>query len=138
PLTHVIDRCLAKEPESRWDSAKDVKFELEWAEKSQPAAVPVPAKTPVRTRLSWVVAALAVVVALALAWVAWRATRPVDRPLMRFSADLGPAAVEGRNITAAISPDGTRLTFVVRGSGGKEQLATRLLDQAQATLLPGT
>src|SRR6202011_5955371 len=41
PLTHVIDRCLAKEPESRWDSAKDVKFELEWAEKSDPAATPV-------------------------------------------------------------------------------------------------
>ena len=71
-------------------------------------------------------------------WAPWRVTRPTDRPLMRFSADLGPEAVEGRNITAAISPDGTRLAFVARGPGGKQQLATRLLDQAQATLLAGT
>src|SRR6266704_1475426 len=57
---------------------------------------------------------------------------------MRFSADLGLEAVEGVNITAAISPDGTRLAFVARGPEGKEQLATRLLDQAKTTLLPGT
>ena len=42
------------------------------------------------------------------------------------------------NISAAISPDGARLAFVARGPAGKDQLATRLLDQAQATLLPGT
>ena len=86
----------------------------------------------------WVAVALAIVAALALGWIAWRATRPVDHPLMRFSVDLAPEAVEGLRITAAISPDGARLAFVARGPGGKEQLATRLLDQATATLLPGT
>ena len=49
--------------------------------------------------LPWVAAALAVIVALALGWIAWRATRPVDHPLMRFSADLGPDAVEGPYIS---------------------------------------
>src|SRR5712664_134050 len=91
------------------------------------------------SRVPWAVAAaLAVVATLALGWVAWRATRPVERPLMRFSADLGPEAVAGPSVTAAISRDGTRLAFVARGPGGKQQLATRLLDRAQATLLPGT
>jgi hypothetical protein len=37
-----------------------------------------------------------------------------------------------------LSADLTRLAFVAHGPGGKQQLATRLLDQAQATLLPGT
>src|SRR6202011_2926017 len=68
----------------------------------------------------------------------WRATRPVDRPLMRLNADLGLEVVEGPRITPAISPDGARLAFMARGPAGKQQLATRLLDQAQLTLLAGT
>src|ERR1700676_4902985 len=91
-LAHVIERCLESEPENRWQSASDVRRELEWAGKTQPAAAPVPAdaRQQVGIRpLPWLVAAgLAVVAAVAL-WVAWRPTRPVDRPLMRFSADLG-------------------------------------------------
>jgi serine/threonine-protein kinase len=52
--------------------------------------------------------------------------------------DLGPDAMTGLNLTAAISPDGRRLVFPARAPNGKQQLATRLLDQTQATLLPGT
>jgi Tol biopolymer transport system component/predicted Ser/Thr protein kinase len=128
-LENVLRGCLEKDPDDRWQSARDIKRAL---------ATPAP---PVRAgfnKLPWVAAALAVVAALALAWVAWRAPRPADRPLMRFSADLGPEAVEGSRITVAISPDGARLAFVARGPAGKQQLATRLLDQAQATLLAGT
>jgi serine/threonine-protein kinase len=84
-----------------------------------------------------VAAALALVLAVTGAgW--WRATRPVDRPLTRFSVDLGPDALRGINLTAAISPDGRRLVFPGRGPDGKPLLATRLLDQALSTLLPGT
>jgi serine/threonine-protein kinase len=57
---------------------------------------------------------------------------------MRFSVDLGPDAAAGQRSTIAISPDGRRFVFVVRGEGGKEQLATRLLEQTNYTLLPGT
>ena len=32
-LSHVIERCLARDPESRWQTAQDVKAELEWAGK---------------------------------------------------------------------------------------------------------
>jgi len=80
---------------------------------------------------------LAIVAAMGW-WTAWRSTRPVDHPLMRLSVDLGPDAVAGVNITAAISPDGTRLAFPAHGPDGQRQLATRLLDQSQATLLSGT
>ncbi len=132
---YVIDRCLEKDPDDRWQSAHDVKLAL--------AAMPAPAP-PVGVGharpLPWVVTAVLAIAVLVAAVGWWRATRPVDRLLMRFSADLGPDAVEGGGIslTAAISPDGTRLAFVARGPGGKQQLATRLLDQAQATLLAGT
>jgi hypothetical protein len=92
-----------------------------------------------RVRLWAVVAAgvLAIVAAIGW-WTAWRSTRPVDHPLLRLNVDLGPDAVVGGNITAAISPDGTRLVFRAHGPDSKRRLATRLLDQPQATLLSGT
>ena len=43
-----------------------------------------------------------------------------------------------RLLGAVVPPDGRRLVFSARGLDGKPQLATRLLDQAEATLLPGT
>ena len=34
-FAHVIERCVESEPENRWQSASDVKRELEWAGKTQ-------------------------------------------------------------------------------------------------------
>ena len=90
------------------------------------------------TTLPWAIAVLAIVAALAL-WAPWRASRPVEPHLLvRLSVDLGPDAMTGLSLTAAISPDGRRLVFPARAPDGKQQLATRLLDQAQPTLLSGT
>jgi serine/threonine-protein kinase len=130
-VRRLLHRCLEKDPKRRLRDIGDAWSEIGREEEQKPQAAGP------RT-LPWVVAAVMAVVAAAVLWVAWRSARPVDRPLMRFSADLAPDAVQGANITAAISPDGGRLAFVARGPGGKEQLATRLLDRAQATLLPGT
>jgi serine/threonine-protein kinase len=78
--------------------------------------------------------AFAVVVSVLL----WRAERPADRPMTRFSVDLGPDAVTSTFSTAAISPDGRRLVYSVRAAGSGTQLATRLLDQSTATVLTET
>ena len=136
PRVHKLLRwCLEKDRKNRLQAIGDARRLLQ--EPTSEATAPVPS-TGKLSALAWSVAALLAVVATSTSWIAWRATPPVDRPLMRFSADLGPEAVEGPRITAAISPDGTRLAFAARGPEGKEQLATRLLDQATARLLPGT
>jgi predicted Ser/Thr protein kinase len=135
-LEGMLGTCLEKDPEDRWQSARDLKAALELV--GQAHGLSPTGHGPVRQRWPWIVAAALAVIAAVLGFGWWRATRPVDRPLVRFSADLGPEAVEGFGITAAISPDGARLAFVARGPAGKQQLATRLQDQAQATLLPGT
>ncbi len=81
--------------------------------------------------------ALLAVVAVALGTIAYRATRPAElKPLIRLDANLGPNAVAGADV--AISPDGTRIVYPIRGADGKPLLATRLLDQSAITPLPGT
>ena len=134
PLDRVVRRSLAKDPDQRFQTARDLKAALSWALEHQPQV----ATAPSRSRLGWVAAGLLAIALAGVSWVAWRATRPVDHPLTRLSVDLGPDAMTGLNTTVAISPDGRRLVYPARGPDGKQQLATRLLDQAAATLLPGT
>jgi serine/threonine-protein kinase len=132
----IIERCLRKDPRRRWRDIGDVRMALE---EGQPPATIAVVPPPRRSVLPWATAAVLLAIAAgAASWIAWRATQPVEHPLTRLSVDLGPDAMTGLNLTAAISPDGRRLVFPARGPNGKQQLATRLLEQAQATLLPGT
>ena len=57
---------------------------------------------------------------------------------MRLDVSLGPDAITDASSTLAISPDGSRIVFPVRGADGKRQLATRLLEQALISMLPRT
>jgi len=85
--------------------------------------------------LRWIAGALAII-ALALGFLLWRATRPVERPLqplVRLDVDLGSDVSLGAGPSAILSPDGSRLVFVSQG-----RLFTRRLDQTKATELPGT
>src|SRR5215831_4349798 len=130
----IVERCLRKDPRQRWRDIGDVRVALEQGVSTAPVA------ESRRTVLPWVLAgglAIATIISIAL-WAPWRDKRPASPPLMRLSVDLGPDALVGTTHTAAISPDGTRLVFPSRGPDGKQQLATRLLEQTQATVLPGT
>lgn len=127
-LRRMLRRCLEKDPRKRLRDIGDVWALLDTAE--APAAA--------KSKRPWIAAAAATLLAVAGWFVAWRATRPAEYPLMRLSVDLGPDAVMGLNTTVAISPDGRRIVYPARGPDGKQQLATRLLDEAQPAFLPGT
>src|SRR6201998_2609011 len=66
-LDRVVKKCLAKEPEKRWQAASDICDELKWtAEQGSGAAMPAPgpARRKVREQVAWALAAIALVVAV--------------------------------------------------------------------------
>jgi Tol biopolymer transport system component/predicted Ser/Thr protein kinase len=137
PLDRVVRRSLTKDPDQRFQTARDLKAALSWV-LEQPPAVGQGMAVGQRRALPWVVAAmLAVALAVAL-WGPWRAMPPVEHPLMRLNVDLGPDAIAGQFTTAVISPDGSRLVFPARNPDGKQVLATRLLSETKPSLLSGT
>ncbi len=133
PLSRVVQRSLAKDPDQRFQTARDLKAALTWALEQPPPVRPLR-----RSWLPWAIAAVLVLVGIA-GWAAWwRATRVVEqglRPLVRLDVDLGPdVSLNSYNgADVILSPDGQRLVFVSRG-----RLFTRRLDQPNAIELGET
>ncbi len=138
-LDRLIKRCLAKDPEARWQSARDLGAELEWiAESSAPKAVPLPAvaaPAPSRPRLPWVLVAVATAAALVLAAVLFLKPPPEQR-LLKLSVVPPEKASFGPNLV--LSPDGRRLAFVATGADGRSTVWVRPLDSLVAHPLSGT
>ncbi len=116
-IHRLLRRCLTKDRKQRLQAIGEARIALE-----NPGGpeVPLQAESLRRSKAPWAVAALTTVVAVALAFVHFREA-DAQEPLMRLSVDLGPEAAAGANITAVISPDGTRLVYLARGPGGKQQ-----------------
>ena len=135
-LDRVLKRCLEKDPENRWQNARDLKAELEWIAQAPSEASMVPSSAARNEKLPWLAVAVLAVVAAGASWIAYRATRPAElKPLVRLEVDLGRDvylnALGGSDII--LSSDGTRIAYLSRN-----RLFTRKLDQADATELPIT
>jgi Tol biopolymer transport system component len=144
-LDRVVKKCLAKDPEDRWQNAADLGSELKWIAEGSSAGVASPVTASRRRRslrVSWIVSGVLAVVAagLAAALLARRPTAPL--PLIRTSI-LPPekAAFMATGINAGpaeISPDGSRLVFTARQGEGPNQLWVRTLAESTARPLAGT
>ena len=118
-LDHAIRRCLAKDVEDRWQTARDLAVELKWiGERGSQAATPA-IRPEARKSLAWLPWALcgALAVALIAGAVWWRTSR-VEEHTMYFSA---PFSFPVRDM--AIGPNGHTVAVVGdRESGGKSAL----------------
>ena len=143
-LDDVVSRCLEKNPDERWQSARDLKRQLEWiaaqpASSSIVAAPGTAANVPRRsagTRTGLIAASIiaGAAIAGATAWIRW--PNPVPPPMVtRFAMEL-PATVAftrgGRHVLT-ISPDGSRVVYVAN-----QQLYLRSMNNLAASVIFGT
>jgi eukaryotic-like serine/threonine-protein kinase len=107
-LDHAIRRSLAKDPEERWQTARDLALELKWlAESSSQAGPAVRAVAPAKLQrvLPWLVS-FVLLVALAVVAMWWRNSIPAKQT-MYFSS---PFPYPARDI--AIAPNGHTIAVV--------------------------
>jgi hypothetical protein len=146
-LDHGIRNCLEKDPDNRWQTARDLSHELKWiGETGSQAGVPgVGGRSShaVRERIAWATVAILFLSALAATGVAYFKRAVPLAPAVR-SAILPPAdnqfpAFENEWFLPALSPDGRQLVAPVRNSHGKIALwLRRLNDAGEGRILPGT
>jgi serine/threonine protein kinase len=138
PVERIIRTCLAKDPDDRWQSARDVMLELEWAADaaSRPTPGAYPSRIVTRERLLWIA-----VVVLLLGIDTVLLLRPQsDEGVIRLSIMPPPDTTFDFALTSggiAISPDGRTLAFVAPHNG-RPRLWVRPLDATDAQPLAGT
>ena len=143
-LEHVLTTCLQKNPEERFQTAHDIRLELQWiaADRSSPVAAALPpSPAPGRGRLGW---AAAVVGAIALGVVAGIfVPRPLP-PAPSIRTVINPPEKTTLNLTGdtagppVLSPDGTSIAFAATGADGKIAIWVRPMNLLEAHVLPGT
>ena len=152
-LERIVRRALAKDPERRYQNAKDLRNDLEELKASidsgeliAPAGAgvstsPAASGSPARRRARWWTAvaattALGLTAALLWLWLGGSPPAPVARLAIALPEDLSPDP--GRVLGApAISPDGTTVVLTF-GSESSTYLVLRRLDSDAFRRVPGT
>jgi eukaryotic-like serine/threonine-protein kinase len=133
-IERVVRRCLAKDPDDRWQSARDLRAELEWIAKGRaPSEKEVGAGK--QLLLPWAVAALFAVATGAVVWAPWRAAAPEAQAV---SFEIHPPAGFTFRAAPIMSPDGHRVALSVRDANAKGSLIIRRLDSVAVESLAGT
>lgn len=138
-LDRLIRTCLAKDPDLRWQSARDVGLQLAAIADGVETAPAQPAKLSRRLG-PWAATAAGVLVAAAL-FLRPRAPESAAGSTIRFSLSPPPGAgFEGsiERSCIALSPDGRQLAFVGVETSGPGRVWIRALADLEARPLVGT
>ncbi len=144
-LDRTIRKCLAKDPEDRWQTARDLLLELKWIEEAGSQAG-VPAVVSTRRRIAeraWMASVAALLLATTTLGVLYH--RRVSEEPQVVRAFIPPPEkanfrfIGGGNMgPVVISPDGRMLAFSAQGTDGIQLLYVRAVDSLTAQPLAGT
>ncbi len=139
-LEPVVRGCLAKDPEGRWDSAHDVKLQLQ-AILAGPVVTEI-AASPRASRKWKTLAVLGAAATLLLAAGLVFVTTHAGERRVLATAILQPSGhvfvFMGPFGPPAFSPDAKTIAFTAAAAGTPPQIWIRQLDSETATMLAGT
>jgi len=140
-LERVIRTCLAKDPDERWQSAHDLRKELEWVRDGLSAPQPLGIRrNRRRERTAWLAALLLPLLAAGGMWTWLRSSTAEPRQVV---AAISPVAGTEFVVTGdaggpvTLSPDGRWVAFVATSETGPE-LYVQSLQSGLTTRLQGT
>jgi serine/threonine protein kinase/Tol biopolymer transport system component len=143
PLERIIRRCLAKDPEQRWQTARDLKAAMIWAASDETRPPESPAKPAGWHVWASYLAAAIFATALILFWVL--RPRPASAELVRFEVNPPARQVFSRPVNTSVpvpqfelSPDGSAIVFAAGVDDSKPMLWLRPLAEPAAHPLAGT
>jgi eukaryotic-like serine/threonine-protein kinase len=138
-LDRVVRRCLAKDRDDRWQSARDVGLELADlpADVAPTNAAAVPAQRGA-SRMTWVAAAVALLALAALGVVLWRSRGAGEVPAMHLTLSRPTGAPYTLFGGCQISPDSRQIVFLGETASGEVQLFVRPVASDEARPLEGT
>jgi Tol biopolymer transport system component len=138
-LDQLVNVCLKKDPDSRWQSAHDLKLQLLWiesGEEERKAQRVGPATSWLRLGAAALLGAI-----LSAALFRWSAVHEAVHwgPPVRFAIMLKPdeSIDENANAVVALSPDGRLLAYAA-SRGDERGLYVRSLDSLEPKWLVGT
>jgi serine/threonine protein kinase len=137
-LDRVVKKCLAKEPDERWQTATDLLTGLRWVTEvgtqvGPSAAVAAPAAW--KRAIPWGVTLLMGTIAFSIAF--WSSPLPTSPPLTKFFITPSPSTSLAIRSDPAISADGRYVLYRANTESGV-QLYLRSLDDFEDRLIPGT
>ncbi|HEX8817104.1 MAG TPA: protein kinase [Terriglobales bacterium] len=141
-LDETVRLCLAKTPDQRYGCMHDVQLQLEALADAPKAPIPqLSQPAPKPSRLPWLIAALAALLAIAIASAYFlQSSRPaqVIRSSILPPEDTSFVTMVPNSGPPVLSPDGSRLAFTARDDKSKVLLYVRSLASLAAHPLPGT
>jgi len=125
-LARALQKCLAKDPDDRWQTARDLADELKWIAEAQPAQITKPRSKAVRTA-AWALG-LGILASLGV-WGLLRG-RPAPPPsVTRFHIATPPDAFW----SLSLSPDGRPLVY----GAAQGQLYLREMEKLESKPIAG-
>ena len=128
-LNHVVQRALAKDPDERWQTARDLMLELRWILDGPARGAPVVSGKARRRATVAAARGALLAAAAALGWYAGLARRaPAAESAIEFTFDAPPGTTVELGLGVALSPDGQKIAFSAGPGNGSKQLYWRSFD----------